>query len=86
MIGVEPMTDCGVALAWIALTVASAKGLAAFARVTARSRISAEDDLALLVGEEALAVDGMWLPILADRSRTRAESDAYATDAYATSV
>jgi hypothetical protein len=73
------MTDFGVAFAWIALTVASAKGLAAFAALAARSRISADDDLALSIGEGAPAPDGMWLPVLADGSWTRAQSDAYAT-------
>jgi hypothetical protein len=54
------MTDFGVVLAWVALTVASAKGLAAFARLAARSRIGADDDLALSIGEGALAPDDMW--------------------------
>jgi hypothetical protein len=52
------MIDFGVAVAWIAISAASAKGLAAFGRATAASCV--EDDLAWPGGESILAYDGFW--------------------------
>ena len=47
------MVDIGVALTWIAISAASAKGLSAFARATAMSET--EDELASLAVGDSLA-------------------------------
>jgi hypothetical protein len=51
------MVDVGVALTWIAMSAASAKGLSVFARAAATSDTEAE--LASFTGDSALAHDGL---------------------------
>jgi hypothetical protein len=50
------MVDIGVALTWIAISAASAKGLSAFARATAMSET--ENELASLTVGDSLASTG----------------------------
>jgi hypothetical protein len=52
------MVDLGVALTWIAISAASAKGLSALARAAATSDADAE--LAALTGEGMLAHDAQY--------------------------
>jgi hypothetical protein len=57
------MIDLSVGLAWVAMTVASAKGLAAFGRAAAASRAGVDDELSWPTGEWALAPEGFWRQI-----------------------
>jgi hypothetical protein len=52
------MVDIGVALTWIAISAASAKGLSAFARATATT--DADTESAYAAGNDALAHDGSY--------------------------
>jgi hypothetical protein len=57
------MIDFSVGLAWVALTVASAKGLAAFGRAAAASPVGIDGDLLSPAGELALAPESFWRQI-----------------------
>ncbi len=63
------MVDLGVALTWIVISAASAKGLAAFARAAATNGVEAASS----AGEGTLADDGLYafdaLPHLPSRFR-----------------
>lgn len=54
------MVDIGIALTWIAMSAASAKGLAVFARAVAGTDTDAE--LAALVAEDGAQYDGSYAP------------------------
>jgi hypothetical protein len=73
------MVDLGIAVTWIAISVASAKGLSAFARAAATSRVEGEmvvltDDLGEVSCESLARPFGrrrLTLPVLAVGERPR---------------
>jgi hypothetical protein len=65
--GVETMVDFGVAVAWIAISAASAKGLTAFGRAAAASCL--KDELAWPASEGMLVHDGFMAHLDAPASR-----------------
>jgi hypothetical protein len=66
------MVDFGVAVAWIAISAASAKGLTAFGRAAAASCI--EDELARQGGEGTLVHDGFLTHLNAPARRLGEQS------------